>query len=398
MFQVPAILKAQELGLKVYTCGNIPADPGHAISDGYHPVSTTDKVAVLALARELDVQGVSAYASDPAAETAAYVAERMGLPGDPFEATKRVQDKVYFRAVQAQLGIAAPEAFLCADATSIASALQRWPNGGIIKPVDASGSKGVHRMLPGMDEATLQGCFADALANSRSRRVICEEFLRKVGPQMTGDVLVHEGRIKASCWGDVHFDARVNGLVPCGVTVPGTISQEHIDHVLGDLQRIITHLGLRQGGYNIDIFTDEAGRPIIVDMGTRNGGNMLNTLYQRRIGIDMMELTIRMSMGDPGIVIDPRPAERFVSHLVLHSAKAGVLRSVTLSERIAPFVFHSIRTVHPGDRVEPFTGASKRLGLLLLEFPDMATMQDIYAHLDEHVVVDLVGNAAALPR
>lgn len=51
------------------------------VADKFFLVSTTDKRAVLDIARREHIDGVLAYTSDPAAPTAACVAERMDLPG-----------------------------------------------------------------------------------------------------------------------------------------------------------------------------------------------------------------------------------------------------------------------------------------------------------------------------
>ena len=51
------------------------------VADKFFLVSTTDKRAVLDIARREHIDGVLAYTSDPAAPPAACVAERMDLPG-----------------------------------------------------------------------------------------------------------------------------------------------------------------------------------------------------------------------------------------------------------------------------------------------------------------------------
>lgn len=51
------------------------------VADKFFLVSTTDKRAVLDIARREHIDGVLTYASDPAAPTAACVAEKMDLPG-----------------------------------------------------------------------------------------------------------------------------------------------------------------------------------------------------------------------------------------------------------------------------------------------------------------------------
>lgn len=387
--QVDAIRKAKELGYYVITCDYLPGNPGHRYSDEYHNVSTTDLDAVLAVARGRGIHGISAYASDPAAVTAAYVARELDLPGDPYDAVCILQDKVEFRRVQAQLGIPAPEALLATTGAQVADAVARWPHGGILKPVDTSGSKGVHRLMPGCSAAAAQGLLDDALSFSRSRRIIVEEFLLRSGSQMTGDALVVDGQVRFWCFGDVHFNERVNGLVPRGVTVPGTIPEPLVAQAMDGVQQVIDHLGLRQGVYNIDLFVDDRGRPVVVDIGARNGGNMLNTLYQRRTGVDLMDISLRLCMGEQVSWNTEQRPGCFVGHCVVHAEQDGVLGSIRLSPRLEPYVFHRNFNVVPGDRVGAFIHSGHRLGLLLLEFPSMGEMQDVYANMHEHVILEL---------
>ena len=71
MQQMPAIIHARKLGYHVITCDYLPENPGHRFADEYHNVSTTDLEGVLALAQHLKIDGIVAYASDPAASAAA---------------------------------------------------------------------------------------------------------------------------------------------------------------------------------------------------------------------------------------------------------------------------------------------------------------------------------------
>jgi biotin carboxylase len=387
--QVTAIQRAKELGYRVVTCDYLPNNPGHRFADAYHNVSTTDLDAVLDVARRERIAGISAYASDPAAVTAAYVAERMGLPGNDFEATQRIQDKTTFRAVQHALGIPAPRVLHAEGPVDLCRASAEWHHGGIIKPVDTSGSKGVHRLPPGLKAEEAAHLWADAVSLSRARRVIVEEYLPRKGRQMTGDALIHDGRVLFHCFGDVHFNDRINGLVPRGVTLPGTLDERVVGAAMADVQRLVTHLGLHQGVFNIDLFEDLDGRPIVVDIGARNGGNMLNTLYHLRTGVDLMTISLQQCMGDAFALSTGPARERYVSHCVVHAQRSGRLRSFGLSPRVAPYVFHRFMNVAPGDRVGRFTDSRFRLGLLLFEFPSMAEMLDVYDHIYDHMLVDV---------
>ena len=97
MQQIPAIKAAKEMGHYVITCDYLPENPGHKFADEYYNVSTTDKEAVLKLAKELKIDGIVAYASDPAAPTAAYVSENLGIPGNPYESVAMLTEKDKFR-------------------------------------------------------------------------------------------------------------------------------------------------------------------------------------------------------------------------------------------------------------------------------------------------------------
>ena len=78
--QVVAIETAKRLGYSTVLCDFLPDNPGQLVADKFYLVSTTDRDAVLAVAKKEKIDGILAYASDPAAPTAAYVAEKMGLP------------------------------------------------------------------------------------------------------------------------------------------------------------------------------------------------------------------------------------------------------------------------------------------------------------------------------
>ena len=56
------------------------------------------------------MDGVVAYASDPAAPTAAYVAEKMRLPTSPYKSVELLTNKDKFRAFLAEYNFCAPRA------------------------------------------------------------------------------------------------------------------------------------------------------------------------------------------------------------------------------------------------------------------------------------------------
>ncbi len=79
VYQLPAILKAKEIGLKVITADNRPQNPGHKHADRSESISVIDKDNILALAREENIDAIFTMASDIALETVSYVTRELGL-------------------------------------------------------------------------------------------------------------------------------------------------------------------------------------------------------------------------------------------------------------------------------------------------------------------------------
>ena len=95
---LPIIKAAHELGAYVITCDYLPDNIAHKYSDEYCNVSVTDKEAVLNAAKELKVDGIMSFACDPGVVTAAYVAEKLGLPSSgSYESVSILQNKGKFR-------------------------------------------------------------------------------------------------------------------------------------------------------------------------------------------------------------------------------------------------------------------------------------------------------------
>jgi carbamoylphosphate synthase large subunit len=108
--QIPAIEYAKKQGYGTILCDYLPDNPGQHYADRFYCVSTTDKESVLEVAQEENVDGVVDYASDPAAPTAAYVAEKMGLLTNPYKSVELLTNKDKFRVFLAEHNFCTPRA------------------------------------------------------------------------------------------------------------------------------------------------------------------------------------------------------------------------------------------------------------------------------------------------
>jgi hypothetical protein len=107
--QLPAIIQAKKLGYFVITVDYLPNNIGHQYSDLYFNVSTKDKIGVLAIAEQEKIESILAFASEPAAITTAFVAERLRLPSSSLKSVITLSGKDYFREFQRINGLHCPK-------------------------------------------------------------------------------------------------------------------------------------------------------------------------------------------------------------------------------------------------------------------------------------------------
>ena len=214
--QIPAIKYANNKGYHTVLCDYLPDNPGQDYSDIFYCVSTTDKEAVLEVAKKEKIDGIVAYASDPASTTAAYVAEKLGIPTNPYKSVEILAYKDKFREFLRDNGFNFPIAKSYISIKNAIEEIDQFKFPIIVKPVDSSGSKGVN-VVDNVED--FKDVCIRALENSRDKRIICEEFIVQDHPFMIGgDCFVIDGKVEF--WGllNSHRDKNVNPYVPVGTS------------------------------------------------------------------------------------------------------------------------------------------------------------------------------------
>ena len=383
--QVVAIEAAKRLGYRTVLCDYLPDNPGRLVADSFHLVSTTDRDAVLEVARAEGVSGVLAYASDPAAATAAYVAQELGLPGNPLRSVEVLSEKHLFRAFLRENGLPCPRAasFSVGERAENVLALVdgwRWPL--VVKPTDSSGSKGV-TVVGGPDGV------ADAVSRargfSRNGVLIAEEYIERSYPSVIGgDVFVKDGEIRF--WGLMEcLRDEARPLVPAGEKLPVGLPPRDLAAVKDVLQRIVTLLDIRFGELNVEVLVGKGGVPYVLELGARAGGNMIPVQLSDASGVDLVAANVLCAMGeDPGD-LEFDGEGRCCAHVVLHAETSGCFAGVQYSDEMAPHVYREVLYVPPGGRAEAFDGADKAVGIAFLEFGDADEMERLFGDVRRHV-------------
>jgi len=384
--QVVAIETAKKLGYYTILCDFLEDNPGRNVADKFFLVSTTDKEKVLEVAQNENINGVIAYASDPAAPTAAFVAEKMGLPTNPFVAVETLCNKDKFREFLYENGFNTPVARGYTDKGVALSDTARFSLPVIIKPVDSSGSKGA-TVLRTWDE--LSKAIDYAFSFSRTNKIIIEEFIEKKHKYLVGgDLFIVDGQVVL--WGlmNCHRDGAVNPLVPVGKSYPLLLENTDILEIKNTLNKMIDKLGLKFGSINIELVVDKGNKVWLIDVGPRAGGNMIPDLLSVIYNVDVVKMAVLTSMGEQ-VETKIYNEECYYATYNLHSAQNGIYENIVFSDEIEKYIIKKCLYKKTGDKVDYFDNASKALGIVFMQFPDENTQKKVLESINDSIQIKL---------
>ena len=383
-FQMTATRAAKELGHYVISVDYLPDNPAHKLADEYHNISTVDKENVLKLAQELKIDGIVSYASDVSAPTAAYVSEKMGLPTNPYNSVMLLTHKDLFRPFLVEHGFNSPKSKGFANAQEALEFFRTLGVPAMIKPSDSNGSKGATRVD---DESRFMAAFEKAMSFSRQKVVIVEEFLVRDGHQIAGDGFIVDGDLVFTGFMSEHFDKLCNPMVPIGESYPSYLSDELKNKAKSEIDRLMKLLGMRFGAINMDFIIDAKGDVYIIEIGPRNGGNLITDVIKQASGIDLAKCTIQAALG---LELDEdftKPIHTYVSSYVVHSLKDGIYKGTEIDDDIRDDILLFKDLTNPGDKIQRFDNAALGTGAMLIKHNSIEQMVERMDNMENHIRV-----------
>lgn len=384
-FIIPLIKKAQDMGFFVITCDYLPNNIAHKYSDLYINVSIIDKEKVLEQAKKHNIVGISSFACDPGVVTAAYVAEKMGLPNvGPYESVEILQNKQEFRKFLKDNNFNVPWFYSYDNIDDALRDLNKFNYPLIIKPTDSAGSKGVTKLD---NEKDFVKAFEYAKSFSLSKSVIIEEFLEKEGNSSSSDFFSIDGKLVFSELSEQLFDVETANIYnPCGTVLPSSASNSFKEYVTNEMQRLISLLGMQTSIYNVECRKCTNGKYYLMEVSPRGGGNRIAEIQSIAYDFDYIECVIKSMIG---MKIDFRnPVLKYpCMTYVLHSDSNGIFDELFIDEKIKQNVVWSELLVKKGDYVEAFTGANKSFGILFLRFESLEQQRYCVEHVKDLIKI-----------
>jgi biotin carboxylase len=365
-YQRSVIRRARELGLRVVAVDRNPEAPGLRLADVPRVVDFASPDAVLEQVRDIGIDGVLTVQAERAVPMVAALAESLKLPGIGVDAARLLTNKLAMRTRLAEAGLPQPRFATVRTAEEARRAATEIGFPAVLKPADSAGQVGLARIMSADDaEESLPG----AVAASPSGEAVLEEYVE--GTEMNGIVVVQDGDVLATVLCDrLRPPGRGFGVSWLHVYPPSVAGERLVEaeHVAADAVRA---LGLETGIGFPQLIAKPTGGMALVECAARIGGMMAEHL-RHALGIDLLEVALRLSLGERVTPEDLRPRfERPVAIRFL-TAEPGTLttgrvtRVGPLDDVLAsPGVLDAEVYAEVGETIRPVTIISDRRGYVI---------------------------------
>lgn len=295
--QVPAIMKAKELNMKVVVCDFDANAIGRNIADEFYLISTIDKERVLNKAIELAPDYVITSTSDAPVRTAAYVSEKLGLPtGISYENAICATVKSAMRDRLKKKNIPIPEYFVCATVEEFLEAVRSFANECILKPSDSSASRGVKKLDCSLSVDKLVESYRECCKYSNNGVVLVEELMH--GAEVSVECIIVNQKIHIIAITDKYVTEE-----PYFVELGHSEQSQLDDKIKSEIEMVtkkaIEAIDIVNGVAHAELKITKDG-PKIVEIAARLGGDYITSrLVPLSTGVDMVGNSICLALNKP---------------------------------------------------------------------------------------------------
>ena len=317
-----AILRAKELGLRVLAVDRNAEALGMLEADGRFVVDFADTEAVLEAVADTELDGVLTVSADRAVPVVAAVAEARGLPGIGTAAAHLMTHKVAMRRQLADAGIPQPRFAALRILSERHRAADEVGFPAVLKPADSGGQRGIF-LVESIDD--IEAHLHEALAASPTREAILEEYVE--GTEMNGIVIVRNGEAWALTLSDRLRPPGVGFGVGWIHVYPAAVYGDQLE----ESERVAAHtaraLGLETGIAFPQLIAKPDGGVVVVECAARIPGGQMADLVRHAVGVDLIEVQLRMALGEdlPDELVFPRFRQPLAIRFL--TAQPGPLRT-----------------------------------------------------------------------
>lgn len=317
--QLPAIIKAKEMGLEVAVADMNPEAIGVSYADKFYNVSTIDEKGIYEASKDFGADGITTLATDMPMRAVAYATSKLGLNGISYDTAIKSTDKGEMIKTFKEKNVSHPWFFILNDKNHISQIINKIVYPCISKPLDSSGSRGVVLIK---DASELMESILYSFEYSRKNGIIIEEYLE--GKEVSVEIIVENGTVHILAVTD-KITTGSPYFVEMGHSQPSQISDIDVRNIKNLASKAVLALGIINGPAHVEIMLTKNG-PKIIEVGARLGGDFITThLVPLSTGIDMVKAVINLACGEK---IDIIPKFEKGSAIRFLSSKPGVINKI----------------------------------------------------------------------
>lgn len=364
--QVPIIRKAKSRG--VYTVVvTLPGNqPGIELADDVLYCDIYERDTIVGWARENGITAVVSDQNDLMNPTVAYVAEKLGIPGNTFKQVMAYCNKNEYRDNCDYLGIPVPKHVAVFSPDFDPSSFD-CPLPWVVKPADSQSSVGVKR-VDRVEE--LRGALVEAIGSSKTHGAILEEFFE--GHEVVCEGFIRNGKYYLLSFADRKYFKLDNLMIPSQTLFPSTIDKALQDEIVSYETRMAKYISpsfaIVHSEYLVNLKTREVR---VVESALRGGGVYISSdLIPLATGIDANDLLLDLVLGERADVdsITAMNKHAAAGYICFYLPQGKVVDVLGVDKvKSFPFVHRlDLDSVSIGSTTPPLTHKGQRLGPILV--------------------------------
>lgn len=385
--QIPIIKLCQKKGL--YTCVVSPVGPypGIDLADCHINEDIYNVDNLVKIGKELNIDYVISDQSDYAVPLVAYIADKLGLPGNKPEVAQAYSYKSRFRIFCEANDIPAPKAIEI-ERNSLLPNLS-FPV--VVKPSDSQGSRGINKVE---NKADLDKAVQEAFSYSKRGSAVIEDFFE--GREVVCEGFAIEGVYYPIAFGDRKYFELEGKFIPSQTIFPSSISVEIKNKIIANERKIASILKPSFGTIHSEYLVNEAGEFVVVESALRGGGVYIaSDLIPLSVGVDLTEVLFLCMTGriEEAVSKLTNKCERASAYICFYLDEGKITGINGLEEiKSLPEVMKAdVENLHVGDVIAKMEHKGMRKGPFIVCADSLAELNVLIHKIQLYFSIDING-------
>jgi biotin carboxylase len=296
-----SIEAAKKAGYYIISLDRNPDSEGFNVANEYFVCDIVDKQKVLAIARNNNISGIIPL-NDYGVPTAAYVSEKLNLPGISEKTASLATNKELMRKQWIKDGVPCPRVMVGKSYQEVSDAIGQIGFPCILKPAHGIGgaSRGVIvvRDKNEVDEAIY---FSQKFYEDKS--TLIESFV-EAEYEHSAEVLIYNGEVHVIAISD-KIKSPLPYRVDKNVIYPTKLDGDRLEQLKNVIKQSVLSIGINYGAAHVELASTSSGF-ILFELGARcGGGGTPEPIVPFVTGIEEFVELVRILCGDKPCRLEP---------------------------------------------------------------------------------------------